>query len=143
MDCFVASTSALTDSSAALQTSYAYDPYGYTTTSGTSSDNSHQFADRQDDSTELHNYRARYYNPGWGRFISEDPKRFAEGANLYAYVLDNPVQFTDRLGLATFCQKARAICLAIMCYVTGENPPRIEITPPAGPTISGSRDPKK
>ncbi|WP_449382527.1 RHS repeat-associated core domain-containing protein [Bradyrhizobium sp. UFLA05-112] len=76
-------------------------------------------------------------------FLSEDPRQFMEGANLYAYVLGNPVQFTDHLGLATFCEKVRAICLAVMCYVTGSTPPRIEITPPRRHVITGSKDPKK
>src|ERR1700730_6884450 len=43
---------------------------------------------------------ARYYNPALGRFISEDPIGFAGGqANLYAYVGNDPVDFTDPFGL--------------------------------------------
>jgi RHS repeat-associated protein len=45
-------------------------------------------------------YRARYYDPHLGRFISEDPIRFAGGdANLYAYVMGNPVNAIDPEGL--------------------------------------------
>ena len=45
-------------------------------------------------------YRARYYEPAIGRFISEDPMRFrAAGTDFYAYVLNNPVIFVDPLGL--------------------------------------------
>ena len=43
---------------------------------------------------------ARYYHPGLARFISEDPVSFAGGDfNVYAYVRDNPLSFTDPIGL--------------------------------------------
>ena len=39
-------------------------------------------------------YRGRYYNPTFGRFVSEDPIGFAGGqANLYAYVFNSPTNF--------------------------------------------------
>jgi RHS repeat-associated protein len=45
-------------------------------------------------------YRARYYNPTAGRFLSEDPIGFAgSGTNLYAYASENPLSFNDPLGL--------------------------------------------
>ncbi len=44
-------------------------------------------------------YRARYYDPKIGRFISEDPIGFAGGANFYAYVSANPVNRLDPFGL--------------------------------------------
>ena len=44
-------------------------------------------------------YRARYYDPSIGRFISEDPKGFAgSGVNWYAYVGNNPVNGNDPTG---------------------------------------------
>ncbi len=44
--------------------------------------------------------RARYYNPGVGRWISEDPIGFKGGDNnLYRYVKNSPVQFSDPSGL--------------------------------------------
>jgi hypothetical protein len=43
-------------------------------------------------------YRARYYNPTTGRFLSEDPIGFAGGINLYAYAKNNPLKFNDPLG---------------------------------------------
>src|SRR5207245_11146874 len=40
------------------------------------------------------------YHPGLARFISEDPVSFAGGdLNVYAYVRDDPLNFTDPVGL--------------------------------------------
>jgi len=44
-------------------------------------------------------YRARYYSPAIGRFISEDPIGIAGGINRYAYAYDSPTNFSDPLGL--------------------------------------------
>jgi len=44
-------------------------------------------------------YRARYYQPGVGRFTQEDPKGFRGGdPNFYAYVSGDPVRFKDPSG---------------------------------------------
>ena len=44
-------------------------------------------------------YRARYYDQGVGRFLNEDPARFAAGRNFYRYVANSPVSRKDPLGL--------------------------------------------
>ena len=40
-------------------------------------------------------YRARYYDPELGRFITSDPIGFWGGINFYAYCLNNPVNWVD------------------------------------------------
>src|SRR6266536_286605 len=59
-----------------------------------------------DPETGLYYYRARYYDPKIGRFISEDPIGFEGGINFYAYVDNNPVRYTDPQGLVIqVCQR--------------------------------------
>lgn len=50
-----------------------------------------------DDESGLSYNRHRYYNPGQGRYITQDPIGLAGGWNLYVYPL-NPVQRIDPLG---------------------------------------------
>jgi len=51
--------------------------------------------------TGLIYYRARWYDPQQGRFITEDPVGFASGdTNFYAYVKNDPVNRVDPLGLS-------------------------------------------
>ncbi|VAW71421.1 Rhs-family protein, partial [hydrothermal vent metagenome] len=51
-----------------------------------------------DEETGLHYNRHRYYNPGTGQFISQDPIGLLGGVNNYQYA-PNPVGWTDPLGL--------------------------------------------
>ena len=48
--------------------------------------------------TGLYYYRARYYDPVAGRFISEDPIGFIAGLNLYTYAYNSPTTFVDPSG---------------------------------------------
>ncbi len=52
-----------------------------------------------DPETGLYYYRARYYDPKVGRFISEDPIGWYGGLNLYGYVGNNAVRWVDPFGL--------------------------------------------
>jgi RHS repeat-associated protein len=93
------STVALGNSTGTLQTQYTYEPFGYATITGAVSTSSYKYTGREDNSTGLYYYRARYYSPRFQRFITEDPIGFLGGINLYAYVRNAPLVFTDPLGL--------------------------------------------
>jgi RHS repeat-associated protein len=47
----------------------------------------------------LYYYRARFYDPTLGRFITQDPADHFDSANLYAYVGNDPVNLIDPFGL--------------------------------------------
>lgn len=91
---------AITDTSGQKVQSYDYDSFGNPTQT-TNFRNSYLFTAREyDEETGLYYYRARYYDPKVGRFISKDPIGFNGGdVNLYRYVSNNPVNATDPSGL--------------------------------------------
>ena len=49
--------------------------------------------------TGLHYNYFRYYNPQTGRYITPDPIGLEGGINLFAYVENNPLNWTDPWGL--------------------------------------------
>jgi RHS repeat-associated protein len=53
----------------------------------------------RDDETGLYYFGARYYAPWLGRWTSADPAGFTDGANLFRYSRNNPINYTDSLGL--------------------------------------------
>ena len=97
----------LTTASGTIAESYTYDPFGAPTirnTAGTiipasALGNPFLFTGREWDSeTALYFYRARYYKPAIGRFLSRDPLGYAPDANRYRYVGNNPVNWIDPSG---------------------------------------------
>lgn len=96
------STLRLTDGSGAKLVDYTYDAYGGGSQDATST-NLFQYTGRENDGLGLYNYRARYYKPKWGRFISQDPIGLAGGGNLYGYAGGSPASFSDPYGLCPFC----------------------------------------
>lgn len=94
------STEALVDASGAITTRYTYDAFGLTSETGASSTNPFRYTGREDDGTGLYSYRARYYSPRFHRFISEDPLGYTGGDfNFYSYAMNDPINYTDPLGL--------------------------------------------
>jgi RHS repeat-associated protein len=91
----VGSTLALLDSTGAALTQYTFDPFGATTTSGMQSTNASQFTGRENDDTGLYYYRARYYDPRLGSFVSEDPI----DPMGFVYAADQPTNLIDPFGL--------------------------------------------
>jgi RHS repeat-associated protein len=75
-----------------------YTSFGSAANATGSSNNTLKFTGReQDTETGLYYYRARYYDPITGRFLSEDPIR--SGINFYTYCGNNPVNCRDPSGL--------------------------------------------
>jgi RHS repeat-associated protein len=92
---------AVTDSAGTVQTEYAYEPFGRASSTGASNSSSYQYTGRENDGTGMYYYRTRYYHPQLSRFIKEDSINAAlPGENLYAYAYNNPIVFTDPMGLA-------------------------------------------
>lgn len=119
------STLALTDGSGTVKTSYSYEPYGAATSSGEVSGNAFQYTGRENDGAGLYYYRARYYHPGFGRFVAEDPIGLAGGDNVYAYVGGSPSNFADPLGL----QRGPVLLGLGNMYQSNVRPPALQMTP--------------
>lgn len=63
--------------------------------------NPYKFTSREyDGDTGLYYYRARYYDANVGRFLSKDPLGKIYEDNLYVYVKNNPLKYTDPTGNA-------------------------------------------
>ncbi|MCD4830525.1 MAG: hypothetical protein K8R02_01805 [Anaerohalosphaeraceae bacterium] len=99
---------AMSDSDGSLAESYEYDVFGSlkiynalgSATTTSSMANPYFFtARRYDPETGLYYYRARMYSPALGRFLQPDPIGYKGGLNLYGYVGNNPIMFTDPRGL--------------------------------------------
>jgi len=60
-------------------------------------------------------YRARYYDPTSGRFLSEDPIGFAGELNFYSYANNRVVDFDDPFGLCP--QDPKCHCGCTKCHI--------------------------
>jgi len=98
------SVTSLSNSAGALAQTYTFDSFGNQTAPSGSLTNPFQYTARESDTeTGLYFYRARYYDPNGGRFVSEDPMAFRAGVDFYAYVLNNPTNLVDPKGLLQVC----------------------------------------
>ncbi|WP_162150324.1 RHS repeat-associated core domain-containing protein [Asticcacaulis sp. AC460] len=93
------------NSSGTLTELYRYDPYGWPTSSSNSKfwygsrfRYTGQYAIPE---AELYYYKARVYDPMYGRFLQADPIGSKDDLNLYAYVGGDPINASDASGLAS------------------------------------------
>jgi RHS repeat-associated protein len=114
------SVTSLSNGAGALAQSYTFDSFGNRTASSGSLTNPFQYTSRESDSeTGLYFYRARYFDPQAGRFLSEDPVRFKGGVNFYAYVHNDPTLFVDPSGLlAVCCRRANVAPATAYAWLT-------------------------
>jgi RHS repeat-associated protein len=106
------STTAMTNSTGAVQDAYQYDVYGAIRAQTGTQANELTFTGEQVDTSGLEYLRARYYDPALGRFLGRD--RLPVG-NRYAYVDANPVNLVDPYGLwpCPGCGKIRSVATEI------------------------------
>jgi RHS repeat-associated protein len=94
------SVTSLSSQMGVVANTYAYDSFGKLTSSTGTVTSPFQYTGRElDPETGIYEYRARYYDPSSGRFLTEDPIRFKGGSDFYAYVKNKPVLHTDPSGL--------------------------------------------
>ncbi|MGK7874026.1 MAG: RHS repeat-associated core domain-containing protein [Xenococcaceae cyanobacterium] len=94
----------LVDNSGEVVNHFTYDSFGnIISQTNPTVDTRYLFTGREfDEETGLYYYRARYYDPSVGRFISEDPISFAGGdTNLYGYVANRPLDSVDPSGMTS------------------------------------------
>ena len=85
---------------ATIAARFTYDPYGRATQVSGSVASDLQYATmyyHANSGLSLTQYRA--YNPNLGRWISRDPLGESAGLNVYAYCDNDPIDYTDPLGL--------------------------------------------
>jgi len=101
------STTAVTDSDGNMVERYRYSAFGqisvlnadFTPKLGNTPVIPETYTGREwDAEAGLYFYRARYYSPTMGRFISQDPIGLKAGQNYYAYCANNPLNATDPSG---------------------------------------------
>ncbi len=89
----------VTDAAQAIVERTDYTSFGAPTRTGTGVRHPFAFTGREwDGEIGLYYYRARYYDPEVGRFLSRDPLGLAAGPNLYAYVENSPTNYLDPSG---------------------------------------------
>lgn len=132
----------LIDSNGTQVVSYRYDTWGnpisMTDTSGTDIGTKNPFRYREylyDEETGLYHLDSRFYDPVIGRFVSPDDVDVLKAGqgnlnqyNLYAYCLNNPVNYEDSQGMFAV-MAAGIICSAVInaglsaleAYSNGEN----------------------
>ncbi|MBV9470595.1 MAG: RHS repeat-associated core domain-containing protein, partial [Abitibacteriaceae bacterium] len=94
----------LTDVNQNIVANYGYDAFGNTSVSSgsqfTQAGQPYRYSTKEYHSySGLYDYGLRFYSPGMGRWISQDPLGEEGGLNLYAFVANDPTNLLDPDGL--------------------------------------------
>lgn len=97
------SVRALANANGAITDQYRYDAFGSVQSHTGTTPNAYLYTGQQyDAATGLYDLRARYYDPGTGRFLNRDTAGFDQysptNLNRYRYASCNPVNHTDPSG---------------------------------------------
>jgi RHS repeat-associated protein len=95
------SVSSLSDNTGGVSATYDYNSFGQANSTGNAL-NRYMFTAREWDSDlGVYYYRARYYAPDIGRFLSDDSLRFGADINFYVYAGNAPTILKDPFGRAS------------------------------------------
>jgi len=141
-----------TNATGAVTHSYRYTAFGNelsgTQSANTTSNNQFRFAGEYWDAhTQTYYLRARSFNPRTGRFTSPDPywrthnmqssrAAIAQSANLFVFVMNNPVRFVDPTGLFALSSNSLKQAGLMLASSTSTNgPTTVTATTSFGDTI--------
>ena len=83
-----------------IKTTYSYSPFGNVSTVGNFEQNFQWSSEFYDSELNLVYYNYRHYVPSLGRWLSRDLIEEQGGLNLYCFVSNNPIIYTDKQGLS-------------------------------------------
>ncbi|MEM1026507.1 MAG: RHS repeat-associated core domain-containing protein [Planctomycetota bacterium] len=101
---------AAADEAGAILERYRYDPYGTRTVLdldfSDDADNVSDFAMRHGhqggryvEALDAYHFRHRFYSPQLQRWLNPDPAGYVDGPNVYGYVMADPINYRDPMGL--------------------------------------------
>ena len=119
---------ALTNGAGEITKTYAYDPFGAEKNIDLADNNPFRYcSEYYDKGIDKIYLRARTYDPTLGRFTQQDPA--CDGFNWYVYCYNNPVNFTDSMGLDPDLDE----------YVKSNYPGKVTVTIAAARPVENSR----
>ncbi len=128
------SVTEIIDANETIVNFYRYSPFGSVLVKEETVYNPYQFTGRQfDKESGLYHYRARAYSPSIGRFMQQDPAGMVDGANMYAYVGNNPTNMVDPSGMLLLS----LISITLFYFICAYNMCAVN----AGITAHGASDP--